>query len=172
MEGRRLVSASETTRFFFRVGVVTVSCVGGSGRGIMEVGSCTHLSSLEMRACAVTVGRPAFRPAPATGRAPVGTEAPATLGHETASPRMHAVAEATGPRGGLDAPRDLLVDPTRGAMATRPGAACRVIIGFERRPCCARESGRRWCRAGIRSKGERTMTNNLTGSNSCNWQLM
>ena len=153
MEGRRLVSASETTRFFFRVGVVTVSWVGGSGRGIMEVGSCTHLSSLEMRACAVTVGRPAFRPAPATGRAPVGTEAPATVGHETASPRMR-VAEATGPRGGVDDPRDLLVDPTRGAMATRPGAACRVIIGFERRPCCARESGRRWCRAGIRSKGE------------------
>ena len=117
----------------------------------MEVGSCTHLSSLEMRACAVTVGRPAFRPDTPTGRAPVGTEAPATLGHETACMR---VAEATGPRGGVDAPRDLLVDPTRGAMATRPGAACRVIIGFERRPCCARESGRRWCRAGIRSKGE------------------
>lgn len=128
-----------------------MSCVGGSGRGIMEVGSCTHLSSLEMRACAVTVGRPAFRPDTPTGRAPVGTEAPATLGHETACMR---VAEATGPRGGVDAPRDLLVDPTRGAMATRPGAACRVIIGFERRPCCARESGRRWCRAGIRSKGE------------------
>ena len=122
-----------------------MSCVGGSGRGIMEVGSCTHLSSLEMRACAVTVGRPAFRPAPATGRAPVGTEAPATLGHETACMR---VAEATGPRGGVDAPRDFLVDPTRGAMATRPGAACRVIIGFERRPCCARESGRRWCEPG------------------------
>ena len=88
-----------------------------------------------MRACVETSGRTASRRETETPRAPAGEEAPATRGHETASPRMRCDdvgADASRVASGVvDAREGIeLVDPTRGAIDAREGAVRRVIIGF------------------------------------------